>query len=135
MVSYTRGSLPSPHNVLHSSSTYILLSCTNYSVFCMSSIRPYYGLSDTFPSNQLLTRTMTGKKRNIYLTSALVRDLLRRNELHVKVHHVYYWLSLIPSVPIYISYSQAPPWCMQAIMHYMLVYIEWYLFLSLSMSE
>ena len=47
--------------------------------------RPYYGLADNFPCTQLLTRSVAGKKRNIYLTSALVKELLRRNELHVKV--------------------------------------------------
>ena len=47
--------------------------------------RPYYGLGEEFPSSQLLTRSVAGKKRNIYLTSALVKELLQRNEFHVKV--------------------------------------------------
>lgn len=47
--------------------------------------RPYYGLGDEFPRSQLLTRSVAGKKRNIYLTSSLVKELLQRNELHVKV--------------------------------------------------
>ena len=47
--------------------------------------RTYYGLPDSFPLDQLLTRTYTGKKRNIYLASKLVKELTRRNELSVKV--------------------------------------------------
>ena len=42
-------------------------------------------LGDDFPCGQLLTRSVTGKKHNIYLTSQLVKELLHRNELHVKV--------------------------------------------------
>ena len=52
---------------------------------CNHCPRPYYGLGDDFPCGQLLTRSVTGKKRNIYLTSQLVKELLHRNELHVKV--------------------------------------------------
>ena len=51
----------------------------------LSVFRSYYGLGDAFPSSQLLTRSVAGKKRNVYLTSRLVKELLQRNELHVKV--------------------------------------------------
>ena len=34
---------------------------------------------------QLLTRTETGKKRNVYLTSRLVRELVIRNGSGIKV--------------------------------------------------
>ncbi|CAI7989852.1 RNA cytosine C(5)-methyltransferase NSUN2 [Geodia barretti] len=51
-------------------------------------IQSYYGLGDAFPSSQLLTRSVAGKKRNVYLTSRLVKELLQRNELHVKFINV-----------------------------------------------
>ena len=54
-------------------------------VLHLSVFRQYYGLGDAFPSSQLLTRSVGGKKRNIYLTSRLVKELLQRNELYVKV--------------------------------------------------
>lgn len=48
-------------------------------------VRPYFGLPESFPSNQLLVRTYTGKKRNIYLASRLVKELTKRNEHILKV--------------------------------------------------
>ena len=47
--------------------------------------RPHFGLPGDFPSEQLLTRTFVGKKRNIYLASRLVRELTKRNERAIKV--------------------------------------------------
>ena len=50
-----------------------------------TSFSPYFGLPDTFPSDQLLVRTYTGKKRNVYLASNLVKELTKRNESVLKV--------------------------------------------------
>ena len=62
-----------------------LLTSKCSSTHCYLSHRPYYGLPDGFPLDQLLTRTRIGKKRNIYLASKLVKELTRRNEFSVKV--------------------------------------------------
>ena len=48
-------------------------------------ISPYFGLPDSFPSDQLLVRTYTGKKRNVYLASGLVKELTLRNESVLRV--------------------------------------------------
>lgn len=47
--------------------------------------RSYYGLPEGFPLEQLLTRTRTGKKKNLYLSSKLVKELTIRNEHVLKV--------------------------------------------------
>ncbi|XP_065913229.1 RNA cytosine-C(5)-methyltransferase NSUN2-like isoform X2 [Dysidea avara] len=47
-------------------------------------IMEYYGFQNDFPVGQLLTRTESGKKRNVYLTSPLVRELVVRNGSSVK---------------------------------------------------
>ena len=47
--------------------------------------RAYYGLPEGFPVEQMLTRTKTGKKKNLYLTSRLVKALTLRNEHVLKV--------------------------------------------------
>ncbi|XP_046442937.1 tRNA (cytosine(34)-C(5))-methyltransferase-like [Daphnia pulex] len=43
-------------------------------------IKEFYGLSDTMDPKLLLTRCKEGKKKNIYYTSPMVRDLTRTNE-------------------------------------------------------
>ena len=48
-------------------------------------ISPYFGLPGSFPSDQLLVRTYTGKKRNVYLASGLVKELTLRNESVLRV--------------------------------------------------
>ena len=50
-------------------------------LFC----RRYYRLAESFPTQQMLTRSETGKKRNFYFSSSLVRELTIRNEHSVKV--------------------------------------------------
>lgn len=39
----------------------------------------FYGLKDTFPSQLLLVRSAEGKKRNLYLTSELVKQVITLN--------------------------------------------------------
>lgn len=41
--------------------------------------REFYGLNDAMDPKLLLTRCKEGKKKNIYYTSPLVRDLTRTN--------------------------------------------------------
>ena len=65
--------------------TCLTISVVIWLVFFSPCISPYFGLSDTFPWDQLLVRTYTGKKRNIYLASRLVKELTRRNESVLKV--------------------------------------------------
>ncbi|XP_071447980.1 tRNA (cytosine(34)-C(5))-methyltransferase [Hetaerina americana] len=48
-----------------------------------SDIRDYYGLKDLDPK-LLLTRCVEGKKKNIYLTNAAVRDIVMSNEDRIK---------------------------------------------------
>ena len=58
--------------------------------------RVYYGLPKGFPVEQLLTRTRTGKKKNLYFSSRLVKELTIRNEHVLKVStgvpHGTFWI-------------------------------------------
>jgi tRNA (cytosine34-C5)-methyltransferase len=47
-------------------------------------IKKFYDLSDDFNPECLLTRCATGKKKNIYLSSPQIREILRNNENNVK---------------------------------------------------
>lgn len=47
-------------------------------------IKKFYEISDEFNAKCLLTRCATGKKKNIYLTSDSVRDLVVQNQSNVK---------------------------------------------------
>ncbi|XP_063629060.1 tRNA (cytosine(34)-C(5))-methyltransferase [Cydia splendana] len=49
------------------------------------SIKEFYDLSAEFDSKCLLTRCHVGKKKNIYLVSPVVRDVVRRNEDSIKI--------------------------------------------------
>lgn len=49
------------------------------------SIKDFYHLSQDFNPNCLLTRCRVGKKKNIYLVSPIVRDVVKRNEDKVKI--------------------------------------------------
>lgn len=49
------------------------------------SIKAFYEINDNFNSECLLTRCASGKKKNIYFCSESLRDLVIRNEHHVKV--------------------------------------------------
>lgn len=49
------------------------------------SIKEFYHLSDEFDPKCLLTRCHIGKKKNIYLVSPIVRDLVKRNEEKIKI--------------------------------------------------
>ncbi|XP_064398499.1 RNA cytosine-C(5)-methyltransferase NSUN2-like isoform X2 [Halichondria panicea] len=51
-------------------------------------VAPYYGLPESFPFDQLLTRSVGGKRRNIYLSSKLVKELTIRNEHVVKIINI-----------------------------------------------
>lgn len=48
-------------------------------------IKKFYQLSDDFDPSCLLTRCAIGKKKNIYLCSREIRDILRNNEDSVKL--------------------------------------------------
>lgn len=39
--------------------------------------RKFYGIDDSFPADQLLVRSVGGKKRNIYLVSKTVKDVMK----------------------------------------------------------
>lgn len=47
-------------------------------------IKDFYKISDAFDSTCLLTRCHVGKKKNIYLTSAALRDLVIQNQANIK---------------------------------------------------
>lgn len=49
------------------------------------SIKEFYSLSDEFDPRCLLTRCHVGKKKNIYLVSPLVQDVVLRNEANIKI--------------------------------------------------
>ncbi|XP_073962751.1 tRNA (cytosine(34)-C(5))-methyltransferase Nsun2 [Choristoneura fumiferana] len=49
------------------------------------SIKEYYDLNEEFDSKCLLTRCYVGKKKNIYLVSPLVRDVVMKNESKIKI--------------------------------------------------
>ncbi|ESN96523.1 hypothetical protein HELRODRAFT_68497, partial [Helobdella robusta] len=40
----------------------------------------FYGISDDFPFDQLMVRCDTGKKRNIYFVSSVIKQLVQKNE-------------------------------------------------------
>lgn len=47
-------------------------------------IKDYYKISDNFDPTCLLTRCHVGKKKNIYLTSPALRDLVIQNQASIK---------------------------------------------------
>lgn len=47
-------------------------------------IKDFYKISDDFDSTCLLTRCHVGKKKNIYLTSPALRDLVVQNQATIK---------------------------------------------------
>lgn len=47
-------------------------------------IKDFYKISDAFDSTCLLTRCHVGKKKNIYLTSPALRDLVIQNQAAIK---------------------------------------------------
>ncbi|RVE51000.1 hypothetical protein evm_004291 [Chilo suppressalis] len=49
------------------------------------SIKEYYELNPDFDSTCLLTRCHVGKKKNIYLVSPVVKDVVQRNENSIKI--------------------------------------------------
>lgn len=49
------------------------------------SIKSYYDLKDDFDPKCLLTRCHVGKKKNIYLVSPVVKDVVQRNERNIKI--------------------------------------------------
>ncbi|XP_026750412.2 tRNA (cytosine(34)-C(5))-methyltransferase [Galleria mellonella] len=49
------------------------------------SIKEYYDLQADFDSTCLLTRCHVGKKKNIYLVSPIVKDVVQRNETNIKI--------------------------------------------------
>ncbi|KAL0812064.1 hypothetical protein ABMA28_009454 [Loxostege sticticalis] len=49
------------------------------------SIKEYYDLNAEFDSKCLLTRCYVGKKKNIYLVSPLVKDVVQKNEANIKI--------------------------------------------------
>lgn len=48
-------------------------------------IRDFYGISNELQGNTLLTRCKEGKKKNIYLTSPKVRDIVLKNASRIKI--------------------------------------------------
>ncbi|XP_038218434.1 tRNA (cytosine(34)-C(5))-methyltransferase [Zerene cesonia] len=61
---------------------FVFFSGENEDVF--PSIKEYYDLSD-FDATCLLTRCHVGKKKNIYLVSPIVKDIVQRNEANIKI--------------------------------------------------
>lgn len=49
------------------------------------SIKEYYDLKEDFDSTCLLTRCHVGKKKNIYLVSKIVKDVVKSNETNIKI--------------------------------------------------
>ncbi|XP_013161475.1 PREDICTED: tRNA (cytosine(34)-C(5))-methyltransferase [Papilio xuthus] len=49
------------------------------------SIKEYYDLKEDFNSKCLLTRCHVGKKKNIYLVSNIVKDIVQKNEANLKI--------------------------------------------------
>ncbi|CAH2097810.1 unnamed protein product [Euphydryas editha] len=49
------------------------------------SIKEFYDLNETFDPTCLLTRCHVGKKKNIYLVSKTVKDVVQRNESNIKI--------------------------------------------------
>lgn len=52
---------------------------------CFTSIKEYYQLRDDFNPKCFLTRCLNDKKKNIYFCSDSIRDIVQRNEGHVKI--------------------------------------------------
>lgn len=50
-----------------------------------TSIKEYYQLSEDFQPTCFLTRCLNDKKKNIYFCSPSIRDIVQRNEGHVKI--------------------------------------------------
>lgn len=51
----------------------------------LPSIKEFYDLKPEFDPKCLLTRCHVGKKKNIYLVSPIVRDVVTRNEDSIKI--------------------------------------------------
>jgi len=49
------------------------------------SIKTFYQLNDDFKSENLLTRCLTGKKKNIYFCTEIIRDIVCNNENLIKI--------------------------------------------------
>ncbi|CAH0717932.1 unnamed protein product, partial [Brenthis ino] len=49
------------------------------------SIKEFYDLNETFNASCLLTRCHIGKKKNIYLVSPAVKELVQKNESNIKI--------------------------------------------------
>ncbi|XP_075985531.1 tRNA (cytosine(34)-C(5))-methyltransferase Nsun2 [Anticarsia gemmatalis] len=49
------------------------------------SIKDFYDLQPSFDATCLLTRCHVGKKKNIYLVSPIVKDVVTRNEANIKI--------------------------------------------------
>lgn len=47
-------------------------------------VKSFYDISDSFDARRLLVRCHVGKKKNIYLTSSAVRDLVMQNQGTIK---------------------------------------------------
>ena len=47
-------------------------------------VKSFYDISDSFDVTRLLVRCHVGKKKNIYLTSSAVRDLVTQNQGTIK---------------------------------------------------
>ncbi|CAG4939725.1 unnamed protein product [Colias eurytheme] len=61
---------------------FVFFSGENEDVF--PSIKEYYDLNE-FDASCLLTRCHVGKKKNIYLVSPIVKDIVKRNEANIKI--------------------------------------------------
>ncbi|KAJ7381448.1 tRNA (cytosine(34)-C(5))-methyltransferase [Desmophyllum pertusum] len=48
-------------------------------------IKEFYGIDESFPNNQLMVRSVGGKKRNIYLVSKAVKDVMEMIDDNHKV--------------------------------------------------
>lgn len=59
---------------------YNLIQCTRPQSLAVTQsfdiYREFYGIDDSFPVSQLLVRSLHGKKRNIYLVSKAVKDVM-----------------------------------------------------------
>lgn len=49
------------------------------------SIKEFYGLKEDFDASCLLTRCHVGKKKNIYMVSKTVKDVVQKNESNIKI--------------------------------------------------
>ncbi|XP_068624940.1 tRNA (cytosine(34)-C(5))-methyltransferase [Battus philenor] len=62
---------------------FVFFSGDNEDVF--PSIKEYYNLKEGFDPTCLLTRCHVGKKKNIYLVSPIVKDVVQKNENNIKI--------------------------------------------------